>query len=367
MQKDFFLKISKPKLIKFIAEKRKTRPRALQVYLAVLFWTHKESTLSLGVQYFYGRSKGRICYYKRLKRFIYRWTGLQHKQVVRYLRGFERASLIYKLDKQISLDGKVRPQFFLNEEKSLLAGPGEKFLRLDMRKAGRPGFDIYEYLERRIKSEAHPRQDPAQLEFKISKSTRWYRKKASTKKRKKRIKKRKKMAKSEQKTAKGASPPRIQDLTPMAGSNRFLVKNKTTTRGKNSAKSYQNKLRLFHRDRQIWVDWWKVKKLDTENAKVLCGLKGFDKAIWYKGGVYLQKDPKSDPHGYEFVPKRKRRAVPEQEQEQEVYSETPNTDQTRRYIMQTLGLSPAEYWQRMAEAQKKRDQLWALPSQKGGK
>lgn len=347
MQKSFFLKVSKSRLIEFIAQPRATRPRALQVYLALVFWAYRERTFSLGVQYFYGKSKGRLCYYKRLKRFIARWTGLQHKQILRYLRAFERAGLIYRVDKQISLDGKIRPQFFLNEEKSLLAGPGEKFLRLDMRRAGQAGFDIYEYLERRIKAEAHPRRNPAQLEFKISASTRWYRQQASTKKRKKRPKRGKKASKR-------AIFSRIQDLTPMASNNRFYSKKKTTARGKIFKKSYQKQLCLIHRDRRIWVHWWKTKKLDTENAKVLCGLSGFEKAVWYKGGVYRQRDPKNDPHSYEFAPKKQ---IKPARPVREVYSDAPSAEQTRRRIMADLGLSPAEYRQKMAKNGSKR--LWS--------
>ena len=175
----FFLKISKSRLKQFSQVQLKTRPRAMQVYLALLSWLNKQNSLSLGVEYYYGRASGQLCYYKNLKRFIHNWTGLEHKQIVRYLREFEDKGLIYRDDKQVSLDGKVRPQLFLSPAGDLRAKPGEKYLLLNMRECGKRGFDIYGHLEQCMQVDSHPAH-PDQLTFTISRQTRSYRKQSKT-------------------------------------------------------------------------------------------------------------------------------------------------------------------------------------------
>jgi len=177
--KKFFLKISKPRFSQFSAGHRGHRPRAMQVYLAMLSWLNKHNSLSLGVEYYYGRSRGQLCYYKPLKRFINNWTGLEHKQILRYLREFEDKGLIYRDDKQISLDGKVRPQYFLKKHADLRAKPGENYLVLNMRECGQRGFDIYGHIEKAMRDDSHPGH-PDQLKFNISRQTRSYRKQSKT-------------------------------------------------------------------------------------------------------------------------------------------------------------------------------------------
>ena len=179
MKKKFVLRLSKPRFSQFSQVQKKTRPRAMQVYLALLSWLNKQNSLSLGVEYYYGRASGQLCYYKGFKEFIHNWTGIEHKQILRYMREFEDKGLIYRDDKQVSLDGKVRPQFFLRPAADLRAKPGEKYLMLNMRECGKRGFDIYGHIETAMREDSHPGH-PDQLKFTISRQTRSYRKKSKT-------------------------------------------------------------------------------------------------------------------------------------------------------------------------------------------
>ena len=325
--KKFFLKISKTRLIKFSALQRGHRPRAMQVYLAVLYWLNSRQSLSLGVEYSYGRAKGCICYYKELKRFISRWTGLEHKQIIRYLRDFERVGIIYRDDKQMFLDGTIRPQFFLHSMADLRAKSGEQFLIMNMRSAGQKGFDIYAYLEQCMRADSHPGH-PDQLKFKISRSTRWYRSRPTPQK--------------------PAFIPRIQKVTPIARDNPFpfFRMEKITTSGiENFTKKYQKQLCLIHNNRRTWVDWWKTKEDDSEYTKIQAGLVFSDRVLWHKGRLYRQKDPENDPYSYEFVPKKARSWTKAPDYGPFV----PSVEQTRKATAESLGLSVSEYLSKLRQ------------------
>ena len=267
----------------------------MQVYLAMLSWLNTRKTLDLGVRYFYGRSKGKLCYHQEFRKFVKRYTGLEHKQLLRYLREFEKKGLIYINDKQISLDGKIRRQYFLNPGADLRAKKGEKYLKLDMRKAGKKGFDIYGHLESATRSDSNPKH-PDQLKFSIPRSTRWDRKQPKSYKKK---------AKKQAKPLKRPVIPRIRKMTLIANykPNPFYRKDSKTTFGKKkSTKSYQNQLCLIHNGQRTWVDWWKTKLVDSEFAKNRAGLDFSDKALWYCGKLYRQTDQK---YCYELFKKKR--------------------------------------------------------------
>ena len=312
--KSFFLKVSKTRLNQFSQVQKRTRPRAMQVYLALLSWLNTRKTLSLGVQYFYGRSKGKLCYHKDFRKFVKRYTGLEHKQLLRYLREFEKKGLIYINDKQISLDGKIRRQYFLNPGADLRAKKGEKYLKLNMRKCGQKDFDIYDHLELSTRFDSNPKH-PDQLKFSIPRSTRWDRKQPKSYKKK---------AKKQAKPLKTPLIPRIRKMTLIANIKPlpfYRKEDKTTFGQKKSTKSYQNQLCLIHNGRRIWVDWWKTKQVDSEFSKKQAGLDFSDKALWYCGRIYKKTDQQ---YCYELFVKKKGC--------EHYHPEVPGVEQTRQLI-----------------------------------
>lgn len=332
-----------------------TRPRAMQVYLALLCWIQKEKAkdenknkpLSLATEYFYGKSIGRICYNKYLKRSIARWTGLQHKQIVRYLREFEKAGLIYRDDTQISLDGQVRPQFFLHNLAYLTVKPGEKYLKLKLNGCGLKGFDIYGYIERCIKKDSNPKH-PDQLEFKIPRSTRFYRSKAQKNMKNKRKTTRKKR-KSKLKVTHKRKTHTVQVMTPMRSRNPdpFYRKVQKTTCGEKNNKN----IILVHHSIKLSVPWWRTKLIETDHVKISCGIAVYEKALWFGGKVYkLSQDGKS----YEFIAKtRKFFEKKPVEQDRDICS----VSETRQRMMSDLGLSQAELIKKLKQNNAQRFRL----------
>ena len=336
--KKLFLKLSKSRLNKFSKVQLKTRPRAMQVYLAVLLWLDRHGGYSLGVEYIGSRASGMLCWHKDLKIFISRWTGLKHRQVQRYLRSFEATGLIYIDDNQLWIDGKVRRQYFLKKRYDLRARPGEQYLTFNMRGRGQRGFDIYGCLESCIRADSHPLH-PDQLKFNVSRQTRSYRAKSKTYKKKKKRRFKVKIQLCLPTACKNMTPKKIQNPAPF-----FRMDRRTTKSAKKNpayfTKTYQKQLCLIHKNQRIWVDWWKTKLADSEFIKIQSGLSLSDRALWYKGRLYRQKYPKTDPYVYEFMPKPVRRSwksVPD-------YGPSiPSAIDTRKQIAESLGLSVPAY------------------------
>lgn len=382
MQK-FYLNISKSRFKQVSKVQSRTRPRAMQVYFAMLLWLNRRDSLSLGVEYYYGRSRGRLCYYKDLKRKISNWTGLEHKQIVRYLREFEKKGTIYRDDNQVSLDGVVRPQFFLNPAADLRPRKGEQYLRVGRQGFCRKGFDICAYLEKSMEADSHPAEQD-QLQFNISKIARWYRAKPKQYKPKKKRKKRKKGKKTFIRVVgKGYVPfyggriakkmttgplvlnslksmnqptgqkVKIRKMTPIENHNpdSFCRMNLKTTYGKkNFKKRYEKKICLIHKKQKIWVNWWKTKIETTEFVKNRAGLAYSDKALWHGGKLYRQKDPKNDPYSYEFVGRPRRDYKPVAGYGGPAI---PSMEQTRRNIADSLGLSLEQYHAKLRQDMKR--------------
>ena len=329
MKKKFVLRLSKPRFSQFSQVQKKTRPRAMQVYLALLSWLNKQDSLSLGVEYIGSRADGQLCWHKDLKHFISRWTGLKHRQIQRYLRGFEDKGLIYTDDKQLWVDGKVRKQYFLNPLSDLRAKPGEKYLMLNMRECGQRGFDIYGHIETAMLEDSHPGH-PDQLKFTVPRSTKWYRKQPKLYKPK--LEKRSRPQRT-------VFKPRIRKMTPKEYQNPFpfyRMENKTTHSAQKSTKIYQKQLCLKQNNRRIWVHWWKTKRADSEYIKNRAGLAYSDRALWHCGKLYRQTD---SPYVYELVarPRRAYKPIPD-------YGPSiPSVGQTRQVIADSLGLSLPEY------------------------
>ena len=329
MQKKFFLKISKSRFSQFSAGHRGHRPRAMQVYLALLSWLNNQNSLSLGVQYIGSRADGQLCWHKDLKLFISRWTGLRHRQIQRYLREFEDKGLIYIDDKQLWIDGRVRTQYFLSPAADLRAKPGECYLKLNLRGCGQRGFDIYAYLEKAMRDDSHPGH-PDQLKFNISRQTRSYRKRSKA------YKPRPRRSRG---VNKQLSFPFRKNMTPKESQNPipFLrMEYKTTQSAQKSTKIYHKKLCLTQNNRRIWVNWWKTKRADSEYIKNRAGLAYSDRALWHCGKLYRQT---AVPYVYEFVarPGRAYKPIPD-------YGPSiPSVGQTRQMIAHSLGLSLPEY------------------------
>ena len=345
--KKFFLKISKSRLKQFSQVQLKTRPRAMQVYLALLYWVDRHGGYSLGVEYIGSRADGQLCWHKDLKIFIARWTGLQHRQIQRYLRAFEKKGLIYIDDRQFWFDNKVRRQYFLHSKGDLRAKNGEQYLIFNMHGAGQRGFDIYGHLEQCMQADSHPGH-PDQLKFTISRQTRSYRKQSKTYKPKPKRRCRKRMVNKQ------LSFPSRKNMTPKEKQNPipfYRMEKKTTHSAKKSTKIYHKQLCLIHKDRKIWVDWWKTKLADSEFIKVQAGLAFSDRALWYSGRLYRQKCPKIDPYVYEFVPKKGKRRW----QDSPDYGPyVPSVNQTRASVANSLGLSLPEYLSKLKRENERR-------------
>ena len=95
--------------------------------------------------------------------------------------------------------------------------PGEKYLKLKLNGCGLKGFDIYGYIERCIKKDSNPKH-PDQLEFKIPRSTRFYRSKAQ-KNMKNKSKIPRKKRKSKLKIPRKLKTHKVQVMTPMRSKN----------------------------------------------------------------------------------------------------------------------------------------------------
>ena len=283
-----------------------SRPRALQVYILMLTWSDINKTRCVAYEYYYGRSKGKVCWDAKLKEFIKNKTKLRHKQVVRYLNEFESKGLIYYDDKQPGLDGRLQPQKFIKENVWLKPKKGDPFLILKLKPGfGLKGFDIYDYIEKAYNADKHPKHD--QLRFNINNKTRWYRARLTKVYVKKKARKRSKYGEQSQPTLKSATILKktpIETLNPLKFYSSNKIKDKTAKAEKkfeNEGK-YSGKFRLrpspnFHGN-DFWVDWWKVKREDATAGPVA----PVEKACWYQGKLYRQSsfDPYLFIHSQKF-------------------------------------------------------------------
>ena len=345
--KKFFLKLSKSRLNKFSKVQLKTRPRAMQVYLAMLLWLERHGGYSLGVEYIGSRASGMLCWHKDLKLFISRWTGLKRRQVQRYLRSFESTGLIYTDDNQLWIDGNVRRQYFIKKRYDLRARPGEKYLTFNMRGRGQRGFDIYACLESCIREDSHPIH-PDQLKFNVSRQTRSYRAKPKTYKRKKKRSFKVKIQTCFSTPCKNMTPKKKQNPAPFYRMDRKTTKSAEKIPPK-FTKNYPKQLCLIHKNKRIWVDWWKTKLADSEFIKVQSGLAFSDRALWYSGRLYRQKYPKTDPYVYEFIPKIARNKKQSWKTVPDYGPYVPSAEETRKNIAQSLGLSLPQYLSKLRE------------------
>ena len=186
-----FVSLSKPGLFEFAKRTKNFRSKHLIVYLFLLKWTQLNPKKPLACEQYRRRFKNKfcwsttrphsrpaqakICWSDDLTDFLKRYCHLGHLQVQRYLKEFERQNLIIRDDKQVWLDGKIRPQKFLSKRAWLLPRDGEKYLVADLREMTKKGQCPFIFLENSLSADSHPRAK--QLKFNMSRQTRWIRSK----------------------------------------------------------------------------------------------------------------------------------------------------------------------------------------------
>ena len=261
--KKFFIKLSKPGLIRLIAQS-KARPRMMQVVILCMSWS-RCGTRPIGHKRKYGFHAGKLCFDNKFMTDLKNFTGLEHNQVRKYLNELKKLNLIFE---QYSLEGGL--EYIFNPDLCLIPKPGEKYIIFNLSGAGHKSFDILSALESALIADAHPAEDTAQLRFNIPERTRRYRQ-------------------SKHKNRQKKLPRQKKSLLPV-----YSLRNIHKTTEVDLKKTIL--LKISTQD-TLKIPWFETKKL-SENAKVLCGMATGDRGLWHKGQIFRFKPGA----GYKLLP-----------------------------------------------------------------